>query len=132
MARSTPATFTAHVVSGRQRGRTIGTPTINLNVSEVPSALPNGIYACFARFVQGKKTGPKLPAVMHYGPRPVFEDSVSCEVHLLDRVIAKASEQLTVTVVEYIRDIIDYPVREVLQDQIKSDIAVAREILGMV
>lgn len=125
---SDPPTFSARTVPGAKRGRKLGTPTINVRLADVPKDLAHGIYACFAQMDDA--TDP-LPAVMHYGPRPVFKDSVSCEVHILDRKITTTPKRLTVAVVEHIRDVADFPLREVLQEQMASDIRVARDILGV-
>ncbi len=118
--------FTARVVKGVGRGKTIGSPTLNLSLEDVPASLEHGIYACIVTL--GMKTE-RLQAVMHFGPRPVFNDSLSCEVFVLDCDIPHPPQTVTVHLTEFIREIIDVPVREVLQDQIKADIRVARAIL---
>ncbi len=120
--------FSAQVVKGSHRGRSIGTPTINLQYNDVPQELLNGVYACFAQL---EDEGESIPAVMHYGPRPVFKDSPSCEVHLIDRTIAHSPMRLTVAVIQFLRDIADFPSREALLQQMEADIHVAREILGV-
>ena len=121
-------TFTGRVVPGVRRGRTLKVPTINLDLRDVPGDLPHGIYACFVQL--GDEPDP-LPAVMHLGPRPVFRDTPSCEVHLLDRSVPSPPGRLTVSVVEHLRDVTDFPVKEVLEEQMQADIAVARDILGV-
>lgn len=118
--------FTASVVSGSKRGRTLGTPTLNLSLKDVPSELKQGIYACLVTFDHLER----LPAVMHYGPRPAFDDAFSCELHVLDRFIPSPPALLHVTVISRIRDVKDYASREALVDQIHDDIAVARTLLS--
>ncbi|MDD3896584.1 MAG: riboflavin kinase [Candidatus Peribacteraceae bacterium] len=112
--------FTAATTTGAGRGKGLGTPTINLNLEQIPAALGEGIYACIAN---------DQPAVMHYGPRPVFRDSTTCEVHFLDAEPAKGLASLTVTVVEKIRDVRDFPSPDALKEQIEEDILCTREIL---
>lgn len=121
-------TFTARVIPGVQRGRKLGTPTFNFHLEDVPSTLAYGIYACFVHL--DDEVNP-LPAVMHYGPRPVFKDTVSCEVHVIDELIDRSPKRLTVTVVDQIREVMDFPLTEVLLAQMQSDIAIARNILGL-
>lgn len=116
--------FSARVVKGSQRGRLIGSPTLNLDLRDVPSDLRHGIYACTA-FLDEKKR----PAVMHYGPRPVFQDTIACEVHVLDIVVPVAPQTLTVSVVKYIREVMDFPHEEGLRKQIRADIEAVRAIL---
>lgn len=124
--RSVDISFSANVVPGVQRGRTLGFPTLNLDLDEVPAELDHGIYACFATLEveEGRQQ-----AVMHYGPRPVFKDTISCEVFVLDRNIQNPPSTVNIEVRERIRDVTDFPLQEVLQDQIEADIAVARAIL---
>lgn len=119
-----PLSFSARVVSGAGRGKDLGAPTINLDLSQVPSSLEEGIYACMA-VIDGKS----LQAAMHYGPRPVFKDSLSCEVHLLDVTLEHAPETLEVEVVAYLREVRDFPTPEDLMTQIADDILKTRAIL---
>ncbi|MDD4318956.1 MAG: riboflavin kinase [Candidatus Peribacteraceae bacterium] len=125
MPQASAIDFTARVVPGRKRGRTIGTPTINLHLKDVPAELAQGIYACFTWLDDERKE-----AVMHYGPRPVYDDTISCEVHVPGEAIPDAPDALRIHVVAFIRDVTDFPLREVLQEQIKSDIKVAHAILS--
>jgi riboflavin kinase / FMN adenylyltransferase len=98
---------------------------MNLDLSAVPTELEEGIYACKA-LVDGMWE----VAAMHYGPRPVFKDSTSCEVHLIDRLVVMAPEMLEVEVVAYLRDVRDFASVEELQAQIAQDIEQTRAILG--
>ncbi len=128
MALLSPVTFTAHIIGGAARGRQIGSPTLNADLSDVPQALGEGIYACFISMDEQTE---RFPAVMHYGPRPVFADSLTCEIHVLDRQILSPPTLLTVDVVAYIRSVSNFPSTEALQAQIQSDIKAARGILNL-
>jgi len=120
-----PLTFTANVTTGSGKGKLIGTPTINLSTDKLP-AMDEGIYACTATL-----DGKTEKAVMHYGPRPVFNDpKPSCEVHLLDRLLNGAPASLEVTVIGYLREIRDYPTVDGLRYQIERDIDDARAMLA--
>lgn len=69
------------VVAGKQLGRTIGFPT--LNIPWVPELRPKlGVYTVR---VSGAKAAGKLPAVANYGLRPTVENSEQprLEVHIL-------------------------------------------------
>ena len=118
--------FEAAVVSGAGRGRRIGTPTLNLDLAAVPRELDDGIYACRARL-----DGEAEPrdAVMHLGERPVFRDSRTCEVHLLDGPPPETA-RVAVLDLAYIREVRDFPSPDALLERIAQDIAEARAILS--
>lgn len=122
-----PVSFTADVTTGSGKGKLIGTPTINLVTDRLPS-MDEGIYACTATL-----NGKVEKAVMHYGPRPVFQDpKPSCEIHLLDRLLKDSPASLEVTVIGYLREIRDYPTVDGLRYQIERDIDEARAMLANV
>jgi len=74
------------VVTGHQRGRTIGFPTANLEGIGV--LLPaDGVYAIAARVVtDGRATAEELPmaGMMNLGTRPTLAAGRSIEAHLFD------------------------------------------------
>ncbi len=117
--------FRAQVITGSGRGKTLGTPTINLDPSALETIGRQGIYAVWA--IIG---GDRIPAVMHAGDRPVFKDVPSVEIHLLGPVPKDIPTELTVDVVEYLRAIENFASVEELQTQIRRDVALARATLG--
>lgn len=120
------STFTADVVRGAGRGRSLGTPTINLDPAAQASIGREGIYACWAII-----DGERAPAVMHAGARPVFDDVPSVEIHLLTPPPVEIPGSLTVEVVAFLRPIEDFDSVEELQRQIQRDIDLARGTLGV-
>ena len=98
--------FIASVIKGSGRGKGIGAPTVNLNLTQVPKKLEHGIYAC--RIKNEKNNG----GVLHYGPRPVFKDIASCEVHLLDTNLMETPKSLTVEIIQKLRDVRDFVIRD--------------------
>lgn len=117
--------FSARVISGAGRGRTIGSPTINLDLRDVPEDLSEGIFA--AMTVIG---GKHLQAALFYGPRPVFHDIPACEVFLLDAVPNVIPDTLTVEVIGFLRGVKNFDTVEELQQQIAIDGAQARAMLA--
>lgn len=116
--------FSAHVISGSGRGKVIGTPTINLDLSDIPADLGEGIYACFAKI-----SGEWLQAAVHYGPRPVFKDSKTFEVYLLDTTDPDVSDELEVAVIGRLRGVLDFPSTDALLAQIGQDVEQSRAML---
>lgn len=118
-------TFEATIIKGSGRGKDLGIPTYNLALEDVSRELDEGIYACFASLGDGAERF----AAMHYGPRPVFHDSLSCEVHLLEEVNLPTPEKLNVRIIERLRDVADFTSPEELMKQIDQDIQAAHAIL---
>jgi len=116
--------FVARVVKGAGRGRTIGSPTLNLALKEIPRTLKNGIFAC--RVAWNRRT---FAAAMHFGPRPVFGNSITCEVHVIDSLIRRAPLHVKVEVVKRLRGIRNFRTVGLLQKQIEKDLRQARTIL---
>lgn len=113
-------------MSGSGRGRTIGTPTINLDPSALATIGRDGIYAAWATL-----DGIRMPAVVHAGPRPVFGDTPSVEVHLLCPPPATIPETLAVELVDFIREVRNFASVDELTAEIGHDVASARATLGV-
>jgi riboflavin kinase/FMN adenylyltransferase len=114
----------APVVSGAGRGKKIGIPTVNLNLKAAPSSLEQGVYACRI-FIKGKR----YMGAMHFGPRPVFSDSDSFEVYVLDTTLTEVAETVDLTIVAKIREIQNFPSAEILKTAIADDVRAVRAIL---
>ncbi|PIR54441.1 hypothetical protein COU75_00825 [Candidatus Peregrinibacteria bacterium CG10_big_fil_rev_8_21_14_0_10_42_8] len=114
--------FTARTVSGSGRGKGLNVPTINLDMSDIPDGIEDGLYAC--------TISNNMPAILHFGIRPTFNDSPSCEVHILDTVISSPPEKLSVEIVQKIRETKKFDSPDELMEQMQKDICVARGILG--
>jgi len=125
-----PIVFTASIISGSGRGKTIGTPTLNLDLADVPAELQEGIHACWINNVTSSGDEKWLQGAMHYGPRPVFKDSVACEIYALDTVIDEAPSAVDVRVIGYLRPVMDFPSVDELQRQIADDVVQTRAMLA--
>lgn len=117
--------FNARTRTGAGRGKDMGTPTINMRLEDVPAEMEHGIYACWAH-VDGRW----IAGALHYGPRPVFKDSVSCEVYLLDVTIESLPERIDIQTVGYIRPVMDFPSSAELVARIQDDVAQTRAMLA--
>jgi riboflavin kinase/FMN adenylyltransferase len=118
---------TGKVVSGEERGRSLGFPTANL--AEVEQLLPpRGVYAVRARVAGNLK---KYPAVMNLGNRPTFTSNGtdSLEVHLLDFQGDLYGQKLWVSDFVWLRYEQKFANTEALRAQIQQDVAKARGVL---
>lgn len=100
-------------------GRTIGSPTVNLD--PVPPALPDGVYAVATSLG---------PGVVHMGPRPTLgRVERRFELHLLDAPPPEEVGEVEVRFVARLREVMRFPDLESLRARIRADIAAARAAL---
>ncbi len=114
--------FTARVVAGDARGRTLGAPTINVQVADFPLEVVPGVYAAAVQLNENW-----VPAALHYGQRPTFGASFSAEFHVIDQVVEQAPAQLTIRLLQRIRDIKKFDTPELLRAQITADIQACKQ-----
>ncbi|QDT08879.1 bifunctional riboflavin kinase/FAD synthetase [Stieleria marina] len=114
------------VVTGQQRGRTIGFPTANL--ADVDVVIPgHGVYGGMVT-IDGKD----YDAAIHIGPNPTFGDSSSkIEVHVLDFHGDLYQTQLVVSFVSFVRDVVKFDSAEHLTAQLKRDVTTIRDQLTL-
>ncbi|MCS7011390.1 MAG: hypothetical protein NZL98_08470, partial [Anaerolineales bacterium] len=114
------------VVHGDGLGRKINIPTANLEISPEKLLPAHGVYACWA-WVEGKR----YRAVTNVGVRPTFTSSwaVRVETHLLDFQQSLYGQQVTVELVERLREEKKFPTVEALLAQIHADIERTRDLL---
>eukprot|EP00439_Symbiodinium_sp_Y106_P088756 s1_g1292.t1 len=117
-----------HIVTGDQRGRTIGFPTINLPLEEyVEPAL--GVYAVLIEIEDGPHKG-MYNGVANIGRRPTFNKSdVLLEAHLFDFEGDLYGAHAAVSFVEYLRPERKFDGLDSLKAQIALDGDQARERL---
>lgn len=106
---------------GRQRGRTIGFPTANLE--QVTTLVPrDGVYAVRAHTVDGRD----WPAAANVGPNPTFaETERKIEVHLIGYSGDLYGQTLCVDFLRRLRDTRPFASREDLIAQLALDVAQA-------
>jgi riboflavin kinase / FMN adenylyltransferase len=122
-----PYTLTGTVIHGDKRGRTIGFPTANLEVSREKLLPAYGVYACRVRV-----GGQDLPGIVNIGQRPTFDPpKLMIEAHIFDWSGDIYGETLSVSLVSRIRSEQAFPSVDALVAQIKADCRVARETLGV-
>ncbi len=111
------------VVKGDQRGRELGFPTANLDITDLCTP-PNGVYAAHAEVA-----GATHRAAVNIGLRPTVaevEPTLHVEAHLLDFEGDLYGEVLTLTFVGKLRDEKPFDSLDALKAQIEKDIVQAR------
>ena len=114
-----PYSISGKVIYGRQLGRTIGTPTANLELRRLRAPL-SGVYV-----VQVSGAGMESArGVANVGVRPTVDDSIKAnlEVHMLDREIELYGQHIEVTFRHKLRDEIKFGSVEELKENIARDI----------
>lgn len=115
------------VTRGSNRGRALGFPTANVALASGHTQPAPGIYAAWARL----GTDALLPAAVHIGPRPTFEDATpTVEVHLInfpDRDLY--GQSLAIQLVAKLRDVAAFPTVDALREAIAADCEKALAIL---
>lgn len=115
------------VVHGQHRGRSIGFPTLNLNLNRRRAPL-NGIYTSYVRGLRPTA----LPAVSYVGSRPVIDDpTYVLETHIFDFDEDRYGGHVIVEFVEKIRDDLPFVSFDELRKQIVIDCNRARALLGL-
>jgi riboflavin kinase/FMN adenylyltransferase len=121
-----PFSLTSEIVKGEQRGRTIGIPTVNLDLTTLDDhMLPaDGVYAGQA---YGPGTDRSYTAAISVGNKPSFgKIQLTIEAHLLDFSDDLYGQQLTLEFHHWIRDQIRFPNPDALRQQLARDIEKTR------
>ncbi len=118
-----PYRLRGKVVTGMQRGRTIGFPTANLDELEM-LAPGNGVYA-----VRVDHAGTTWPGAVNIGPNPTFGEQVrKVEVHLIGFEGELVGQALAIDFLERLRDTRPFPSVTELTAQLRADVEQARRI----
>lgn len=122
-----PYAISGKVVYGRQLGRTLGTPTANLELHRLRAPL-RGVYAVT---VSGAGLE-NAPGVANVGTRPTVNDSIKAnlEVHLLDWDNNIYGRGIDVTFCHKLREEQKFASLDELRENIERDIQRARAWFG--
>ena len=118
--------FRGIVTHGAQRGRELGYPTLNIQLSSTRKLLPpEGVYAIRAFTSRGT-----LGGMMNLGPRPTFgETGRALEVHLFDATGDWYGETVSIELIRRLRDTTRFESVEALVEQLGRDADHARVAL---
>jgi len=123
-----PYSIRGTVIHGEKRGRTIGFPTANLELTDHYVTPSKGVYA--VRVQHGEQ---ELHGVMNLGVKPTFHESgmkPTFEVHLLDFDGHLYDQELKVELVHYIRAERKFDSIDALISQIREDALTAGRLLS--
>lgn len=114
-------TISGKVIHGISKGREIGFPTLNIETGDVN--LSFGVYISKVQTPLGVYKG-----ALHYGPRMVLDMmEPSLEVHLLDFTGDLYGQDVTIEILEKVRDTWKFPDFASLQKQITLDVSAVRD-----
>jgi riboflavin kinase / FMN adenylyltransferase len=120
-----PHFLSGKVVHGRERGRTIGFPTANLD-SLTECVPPDGVYATRVVLPDGA-----YPSITNIGMRPTFQETArSIEAHIFDFDRDIYDREIKLEIIERVRPERKFDSGEALGRQIAQDLKRAREILA--
>ena len=110
--------FSGKVIKGKQIGRTIGFPTANIEIQEPLKLLPkNGVY-----IVKCLINNQVVNGIMNIGNRPTVNGtSQSIEVHLLNFDKDIYGLEITVKMIDFIRNEQKFENLDQLKSQIQND-----------
>lgn len=114
------------VVHGKQRGRTLGFPTINLQIWDKQLLPANGTYACWATL-----KGEKVMALANLGFRPSFEETqFTIEAFLVNYNADVYDEEVSLSFEKFLRPEMKFAVVNDLKLQIKNDVELGIKYLS--
>lgn len=120
-----PYSISGVVVHGEQRGRLLGFPTANLQVSHTDKLIPaNGVYV-----VETLCDGMMFRGMMNIGHQPTFHavQTQKLEVHLIDQTLDLYGKNLSIRFLARLRDEHKFASRDELVAQLELDKAQAKD-----
>ena len=114
------------VESGEKRGRQLGFPTINLSLSPDLITPKKGVYASVTKI-----DGDEYKSIVNVGTRPTFGvDKILAESHLFDYNGNAYDKEVTISLLEFIREEIQFNNKDQLINQINHDVKTVKRLLN--
>ncbi|MCP4633385.1 MAG: riboflavin biosynthesis protein RibF [candidate division Zixibacteria bacterium] len=105
------------VVSGKGVGKTLGYPTINIDVEEDKIAPPQGVYACII-----KRYGESVGGMLYIGKRPTFGGKTRViEISCFCPLAIEVGDYIEAYALKYFRADMKFESKELLVEQIRRD-----------
>lgn len=114
------------VVAGNQLGRTYGFPTANIQLTEKLLLPKDGVYASYALH-----HGVRYKAMLNIGNCPtVYKRDKTIEVYIFDFDEVIYGDELTIELLHYLREEIQFKSLDELSVQLQEDYQQTREVLS--
>lgn len=114
--------ISGEIVQGKQLGRTIGFPTVNLICPERDDLLPNGVYIAAIEIFTGAYAGHIYPCVLNQGHQPTAPSGMpTVEAHIPHFSGDLYGAQVTITYIRYLRPEVKFPSLDALKAQLAVD-----------
>ncbi len=121
-----PVILRGKIVEGFKRGRQIGFPTANIQLSGDSLIPPEGVYAVYILL-----DGVKYKAMLNIGKNPTFgNQDLSIEAHIFDFASDIYGKSVDCWFIDRIRDVKKFDGVDELKTQLALDAVVVRERLG--
>lgn len=119
-----PYTLIGEVVHGKQLGRTLGSPTLNIIPPKSKLLPPNGVY-----FTKTIVDGKVYNGITNIGFKPTVSDesAIGVETHLFDFEGDLYGERLEIKFCKFVRNEKKFESVESLREQILADIKVCKD-----
>ena len=110
--------ISGNVEKGRGVGKTLGFPTLNIEIPEEKAPLKQGVYVTLVDY--GKY---QLTSLTNYGNAPTFSsDKVLLETHILDGEYDLYDKEVKIEFIRYLREIKKFNDTQELKEQIEKDV----------
>lgn len=120
-----PFMLKGEAIRGQQKGRTLGFPTVNLELNPAMAAPRDGVYATITRVSDSY-----MPSVTNIGIRPTFGGGKRIkETHILNFDGDLLGRIIEVSFISRLRDEKKFDSEQKLKEQIARDVEEARKIL---
>lgn len=118
-----PFSFTAEIITGDKRGRTMGFPTINQKYPDELVKIKFGVYKTLVEFEDKQYIG-----ITNIGIRPTYESNyVISETHILDFSGDIYGKEVTITPLLFLREEKKFSSLSELKSQIDADLKYIKE-----
>lgn len=113
--------YSGTVVKGDERGRQLGYPTANIDISNLEINIEPGVYDTQVNLLNSPKT---YQAILFFGPKKTFDQiKNTLEVYILNFDQDIYGETLEFTIDKFIRGPIKFNSMDELVEQIKTDLS---------
>jgi riboflavin kinase / FMN adenylyltransferase len=113
-------TYSGIVIRGDGKGKTIGYPTANIDISNLEINLKPGVYSAQTKL---KNKNNWYQAILFFGPKKTFDkDENNLEIHILNFNNDIYDQTLEFKIGKFIRKPIKFDSVEKLVEQIQEDI----------